>query len=190
MGFLGIIGITLAGYLYQYRSIVSTMYICPDGRIQDIGPNYCLTASSTKVTADENVKKDWKAFTHERDGYSVMYPAESGEIETYEVQSYLKEYGFETSLTFIRYGGWADVYIFKGNLGEAIEGYKLAIKGGRSKEYVSTSDILIDGKKGKIATWKDSATSKNENVYFIEMLPTKTLLILGPEEFVRTFKFF
>ena len=145
-----------------------------------------LTSEATQTTSDETA--NWKEFVNSRDGYSVKYPEDGGSPST-DSPSELKDYGFETSVTFIRYGGWADIYIFSGSIDQAITASKKIDS--ENRVYGSTENMLIGGKSGKVVNWTNrldpSATVSHS--YFVEYQPGKTLYIGGSEEFVSTIKF-
>gem|GEM_PF-6870775 len=150
-------------------------------------------SQSSALTNSETTQADvetanWKEFVNSRDGYSVRYP-EDGGPPSIDYRSQLTGYGFETSVTFIRYGGWADIYIFDGSIDTAIAAHKKIDS--EHRVYISTEDILIGGKKGKVVDWTNNLdpTARVSHSYFVEYRPGKTLYIAGSPGFVSTIKF-
>ncbi len=144
--------------------------------------------SGTQVANDETAS--WKTFVNSRDGYSVKYPNEeiAGTPST-DCCSDLSDFGFNQSMSFMRYGGWADIYIFNGSIDQAITAYKKVDS--ENRVYGSTQNILIGGKNGKAVNWTNrlGSPSNVEQSYFVEYQPGKTLYIGGSQEFVSTVNF-
>lgn len=144
----------------------------------------------TPSTSVADNTANWKTFVNSRDGYSVKYPSEgiAGTPST-DCCSDLSQIGFEKSMSFMRYGGWADIYIFNGSLDQAIAAYKKVDS--ENRVYSSTENMVIGGKNGKVVNWtnKLDSSSRVSHGYFVEYQPGKTLYIGGSQEFVTTIKF-
>lgn len=152
---------------------------------QNPTPNQ-LTPSTSVVDNTAN----WKTFVNSRDGYSVKYPSEeiAGAPST-DCCSDLSQFGFEKSMSFMRYGGWADIYIFNGSSDKAIAAYKKV--DGENRVYNSTENMVIGGKSGMVVSWTNKLDSSSHvsHGYFVEYQPGKTLYIGSSKEFVTTIKF-
>jgi len=130
----------------------------------------------------------WETFENTRDGYTVRYPGENI-AGTPKIGSggSLIEYGFNDSLTFESYGGWADIYLFSGTEAEAVTSYKkFQTSLGREKIY-KESDVVIGGKQAKALV--STIDGRSEYRYFVEYRPGKVLFIAGPMEFAYTLTF-
>lgn len=151
-----------------------------------IGGWWYFNQSSTSATSET---ANWKTFVNSRDGYSVKYPSEdiAGQPSIINTSNHLKEFGFEGSMTFIRYEGWADIFIFNGPIDDAITAYRKFDT--ENRVYGPVTNLMIGGKQGKamdVTVGPHSGVFPN---YFVEYRPGKTLFIAGPKEFVSTIEF-
>ncbi len=149
-------------------------------------PKQETTLSPTVAESTAN----WKVFVNSRDRYSVKYPSkEIAGTPSIDCCSDLSEFGFEKSMSFMRYGGWANIYIFSGHLNQAFSAHKKIDS--ENRVYLSIENIIIGGKNGKVVNWtnKLDSSSSVSHSYFVEYQPGKTLYISGSQEFVTTIKF-
>lgn len=133
---------------------------------------------------------NWKTFVNSRDGYSVRYPNEEiAGTPSIDCCSDLKNFGFNQSMSFMRYGGWADIYIFSGSIDQAITAYKKVDS--ENRVYGSIGSMVIGGKNGRVVSWSNKLdpSSRVSSGYFVEYKPSKTLCIDGSQEFVTTIAF-
>lgn len=149
-------------------------------------------STTTDISTDDSTSS-WKTFVNERDGYSVKYPGEdvSGKPVIGLMNDYLKKYGFLESLNFEIYGGWASVYIYDGQIDEAINAYKKIDEGNRV--YKDILDVKIGGSDGKILVWTNKLDPKQSDnkSHFVQDVnrPDVTLYLDGSDEFVNSIRF-
>lgn len=147
-------------------------------------PFFAATALAAATTTST-----WETFTHPRDSYSVKYPSSDTLGMPDPAGSFrLRRLGFVGSLEFQKSPDWAEIFTYGGSMHEAAQALKNSNAANRIN--FSTTSISLSGKKALFVQWEDRlfrSTKKNTG-YLVQLEPTKTFYLLGPQEFIDSFK--
>jgi len=188
IGIVAVVMLLAGGWWYFNQSNVP---VTSETAQQNTTNTESQTPSQSPSSTINDETANWKLFVNSRDRYSVKYPSEEiAGTPSADCCSDLRDFGFNQSMSFMRYGGWADIYIFNGSLEEAIATHAKNIDS-EHRVYVSAEDVVIGGKKGKVVNWTNilDSSSRVNHTYFVEYQPGKTLYIAGSKQFVSTIKF-